>query len=169
MALGKCWHETCVQNGQLDPGDAFKRLQASVGSLIFCWCRLEDAVSEGLRAARGGESPKVSVPFHDQLSQLNRLLEERWQEQEPLKAALSDLMARIEGLRHRRNLIVHCFAGASSEPWNGEPHIICRSQVRGGLKSTKITQSELSALLQQIDRCRCDVTSLSLGFLPLQR
>lgn len=169
VARGKCWHQTGVENGQLDPGEAFKELQASVGSLIFYWCRLEDAVAAGLRAERGDERTKIGISFNDQLGQLCRLLDERFRDQEAFRAALRDLAARIDSARQRRNLIVHCFAGASSDPLKGHPHIICRAQERSGPKSTKITQSELSALLQQIDRCRCDVTCLSQGVLPLQR
>ena len=152
-----------MQDDQLDRGQAFQNLMASIGSLIFCWCRLEEAVADALRTVKGNRSAKVSNSFNDQLNEWSALLENRWQEEKSLSAALRDLVARIDGVRSQRNLIVHSFIGASSDPSTGDPHITCGERARSGPKSKKVTQSELSALLQEIDCCRRDVTNLSVG------
>jgi hypothetical protein len=145
---------------QADPSRGFYKLKESIGSLLFCWCRLEDSGASALRAAKG-DSSKVPGSFAEQLAEWKALLEVGFRGNDQLTEELTDLIERIDSARRRRNLIVHGLSGVCSDSRKGEPHITCREGEHGRRTHVKISQSELTDLMQKIDRCRVDIERLA--------
>lgn len=151
-----------MQDEQLEPGLSFQQLRENLGSLMFVWCRLEDALAEALQAANDRGLGKVSGSFYERIIALGDYLEARFRYDEPLTAELANLMERIDHVRRQRNLIIHGLAGISSDPKKGEPHITCnQGDYRSG-SAVKITLQELANLLAAIDRCQVDLAHLAL-------
>ena len=155
-----------MPDDQFDAGDAFRRLKESLGSLMFCWCRLEDAVKEGLRSPAVEKIKNTGDTFADQLAVLEACLTARNTDPKRTRE-IRELFARIGEMRRRRNLIVHCLAGVSADPAKGEPHILCVQGVADQKRSTKITQSELIKLCEGIERCRRDIELVEFTTRPI--
>ena len=138
----------------------FERLMASVGSLMFHWCLLEDALTDEVRRLRiesEGDANFIRVrgSFGDRLREWRGLLSQKTRRKPELAEAVAALANEIEQLRHKRNLIAYDLAGASAAP-NEEPHIRCAQRERSALNSemTRITLAELIEATEAIDRCR---------------
>jgi hypothetical protein len=127
---------------------------------MLCWCRLEDALEETSRAAAGKKSWKVNGTFNDRVIALEACLKARFPGDADVARAISDLMPRIDLVRRRRNLIVHGLAGVNADPAKGEPHIICMEGEQGHRRPVKITQTELTMLLEDINRRTHDLESI---------
>ena len=144
-----------------DPNSTdFERLMASVGSLMFHWCLLEDALTDEVRRLRiesEGDANFIRVrgSFVDRLREWRGLLSQKTRRKPELAEAVAALANEIEQLRHKRNLIAYDLAGAWAGP-NEEPHIRCAQRERSALNSemTRITLAELIEATEAIDRCR---------------
>ena len=146
----------------------FDRLMSSVGSLMFHWCLLEDALTDEVRRLRvesEGDANFIRVrgSFGDRLREWRGLLSQKTRRKPHLAEAVAALANEMEQLRHKRNLVANDLAGASAEP-NEEPHIRCAQRERSALNTevTRITLSELIESTDAIDRCR-DRISTGLG------
>ena len=125
--------------------------------MVFLWCQLDDALSVALEERAGATRRKVDQSFHERLGRL-KVNTDRGHEADPERAAeISDLVTRLNHARRRRNLIVHSLRGISADPAKGEPHLTCDKNE----SSVRITQTALTALLQDMDRCRRQLGNLS--------
>jgi hypothetical protein len=138
----------------------FERLMASIGSLMFHWCLLEDSLTDEVRRLRiesEGDASLIRIrgSFNDRLREWRGLLSQKTRRKPELAEAVAALANEMEQLRHKRNLIAHDLAGASAEP-DEEPHIRCSPRERSSLSSevTRITLAELIEATEAIDRCR---------------
>lgn len=155
-----------MDNGQPDIGDAFRTLKESLGSLLYCWCRLEDELAD-VRKSVGLSGSGSAAGFGERLLEFRRYLEARASSESPLAEEIAGLMARIDEARTTRNLVVHSLAGISADPRQGEPHITCRTLRHGRQASVTITQSALTELCAALGRCQQDLGRLE--FLARQR
>lgn len=137
-----------------DPGDQFRLLKENLGSLMFLWVRLEDALALACRTATGR---RIGGAFHERSLAMRAHLDARAQREGGLHPDLADLADRINRVRQARNLIVHSLAGVNADPSRGEPHITCEQGEEGNRRSVRITQAELTKLLADMDRCRSDL------------
>lgn len=115
----------------------FEKLMASIGSLMFHWCLLEDALTDEVRRLRiesEGEANFVRVrgSFSDRLREWRGLLSQKTRRKPELAEAVAALANEMEQLRHKRNLIANDLAGASAGP-DEEPHIRCAQRERSSL------------------------------------
>jgi hypothetical protein len=124
---------------------------------MFSWCRLEDALAEALRAATGAQPRSLRGGFNEQFAKLSSHLTLKLRGNEALSRELADLVERIDRVRRERNLIVHGLAGVSASPREVEPHIICREGEQGRPTLVRITQTELTTLIESVARCRSDL------------
>lgn len=141
-----------------DPGDDFRRLKESLGSLLLCWSRLEDALTDAL--GRIGERTVMpGSPFGERLAALRSHLSLARQRDgvAHLPPELRYLAERLDGVRRRRNLIAHRLSGVCADPVRGEPHIVCESRQGTRRSQVRISQTELTDLLSGIDRCTSDL------------
>ena len=140
---------------------------ASVGTLIFYWSLLEAELADDIRRLRSGSGDvpaRMRGSFSEQLAEWRALVGLKVRRNQALAEAVFTLANQIEGLRQKRNLVTHHFAGASARPEDGEPHIVCRQGERGNTKAITITQSELTALIEEIDRCRLSLRGIELRY-----
>lgn len=139
----------------------FHELMASVGSLLFHWCLLEDGLADDIRRLRiesEGEANFIRVrgSFGDRMREWRGLLSQKTRRKPQLGEAVAELANEIEQLRRRRDLIANDFAGASALADDGQPCIWCAQRDRSApnAETTRITQSDLMGTIQAIDRCR---------------
>lgn len=142
---------------QIDAGDAFRRLKESLGSLMLCWCRLEDAVNASFRSAAIEKTMNIGNSLGEKLTALESRLLGKASADDFRTREIRELFNRVDDIRRRRNLIVHCLSGVSADPAKGEPHILCVQGSADKMKSTKITQTELIELCDGIERSRRDI------------
>ncbi|TCP96741.1 hypothetical protein C8J46_108119 [Sphingomonas sp. PP-F2F-A104-K0414] len=101
-----------------DPGEQFRLLKESLGSLMFLWVRLEKALALACRTATGR---RVGGAFHEHSLAMRAHLDALAQREGGLHPDLADLTHRIDRVRQARNLIVHSLAGVNADPSRGEP------------------------------------------------
>ncbi len=66
---------------------------------------------------------------------------------------------QLEQLRQKRNLVAHQFVGASTE--GGEAYVLCAAGSGGPAgDTTRITQTELTMLIRQMDECAHRIRSV---------
>jgi len=157
---------------QYDSLPAFNKLMASVGSLLLHWHQLDQALIDDIRRLRseGGDVQttmlRVRGSFSERLAEWRALLSLKSRRNPPLAEAVLDVANQVERLRQKRNLVAQHFAGASVRREDGEPAILCAEGDRGALNvsTVRITQSELSALIAEMDRCCRRVTRIDSQF-----
>jgi len=140
---------------------------ASVGNLIFYWSLLEAELADDIRRLRSGSGDlpaRMRGSFSEQLAEWRALVSLKARRNQELAEAAFTLTNEIEGLRQKRNLVTHHFAGATARREDGEPHIVCRPGERGNSKTIAITQSELTELIEEIDRCRLGLRGIELRY-----
>lgn len=143
-----------------DPGRSFLRLKESLGSLLLCWSRLEDALGDAVRRLDGAAaSSKAS--FVGRLAVLRSFMADTAPDTLRSPARRDDLATRIDGVRRTRNLIAHRLSGICADPAKGEPHIVCDSGAGARRTPVRITQAELTDLLAEIDRCTRDLAQIT--------
>lgn len=155
-----------------DSGPAFTKLMASVGSLLYHWCQLDQVLIEDIRRLRseGGDVQttvlRVRGSFSERLAEWRALLSLKSRRNPRLAEAVLDVSNQVERLRQKRNLIAQHFSGASTRREDGEPFISCSEGDRGALNASvvRITQSELTALINEMERCCQRVTRIDTQF-----
>ena len=142
----------------------FQRLMASVGSLMFYWSRLEDELVEDVRRLRieiEGSASRVRgrKSFSDRMGEWRALQSQKTRRKPDRAKAVEALANEMEQLKQTRNLVAHDFSGASARPEDEEPFISCGSGDRGSPNAapTRITQSELTKIIEAIDQCRARI------------
>lgn len=141
-----------------DWSDPYLLLNQSVGSLLYLWCRLDDALSDALQEQTGEPQSKAKKSFHDRLARLEPISDADIGNNPTLASGLPDLVARLNQARRTRNLIVHSLRGFNADRLRGEPHITCIAEEG----SVQITQNELSALLEDMARCWQQLESFAI-------
>lgn len=145
-----------MEEHRSDGSISFRYLKESIGSLMFLWYRLDDALSDALLGRKNKAPPRLGGSFHDRLVKL-KALADREHASDPTSAAkMYDLLTELDHVRRQRNLIVHSLAGVCADPAKGEPHLTCEKEEG----RVRITQTELSAMLETMDRCRQQLEEL---------
>ena len=150
-----------------DAAAAFDKLMASVGRVLFHWSLLDEALIEDIRRLRT-ESGSVQTSvlrirgsFSERLAEWRALLSLKSRRNPSLAEAVLVASNQVERLRQRRNLVAHHFVGASAGNDGEEPYIVCFEGERGANTATgQITQSELTALIEEMDSCRQKVLAI---------
>lgn len=156
-----------MQHEKPDVGSSFRQLKETLGSLMFCWCRLEDALEDALRDATDVQTRKTRGTFSERFVALRTYLDRKFRDHSLLSQDLSNLSARIDRLRRKRNLIVHGLAGVCADAREGEPHIIHVERETDRRMTVKVTQTELVELLDDIEQCKFELIRLEyLGRCP---
>ena len=130
--------------------DPFLHLKESNGSLMFLWCRLDDALSDALEDRARTVRRKMGGSFHERLLRLKSVADRELKADPTRAAKMCDLLIRLDNARRQRNLIVHSLSGVCADPVKGEPHLTCENNG----EPVRITQRALTALLEEMDRCR---------------
>lgn len=151
---GSEWHRCGMRGDLSDARDPFLRLKESIGSLMFVWCRLDDALSEALEDGAGPARRTVGGSFHERLLRLRAIAENELKADATSAAEITNLLTRLDETRRQRNLIVHSLSGVCADPASGEPHITCQSNEGRRQTSVRITQTALTFLLEDMTRCR---------------
>ena len=148
-------------------GAAFEKLMASVGRVLFHWSLLDEALIEDIRRLRAASgSMQTSVlrirgSFNERLAEWRALLSLKSRRNPPLAEAVLVASNQVERLRQKRNLIAHHFVSASAGGDGTEPYIVCFEGERGANTGTgRITQSELTALIDEMESCRQRVMAI---------
>lgn len=146
---------------------AFEKLMASVGKVLFHWSLLDEALIEDIRRLRSESGSvqtsmlRVRGSFSERLAEWRALLSLKSRRNPPLAEAVLIAANQVERLRQKRNLIAHHFVGASAAGEGGEPFIVCFEGDRGANTGTgRISQSELTALIGEMDQCRRRITEI---------
>ena len=109
-----------VPDEAVDPSQSFVRLKESLGSLLLCWSRLEDAVADALRRMRA-PPPGKTASFGDRVTALTSELDAAARAGPPCTPDGPDLVRRIDEARRMRNLIVHRLTGVCAEAGTSTP------------------------------------------------
>lgn len=133
--------------------DPFLLLKEGMGSLLLLWCRLDAALSSALHVGLGLSRGKLAGSFHDRLVAMRAAVEVRLEAGTPNAGEMINLLATLDDIRRQRNLIVHSLGGFCADGRRGEPHLICYQYEGNRRISVQISQTELTTLLQNMDRC----------------
>ena len=155
-----------LESGPSDP--AFEALMAKVGRLLYHWSLLDQALIADIRRLRseGGDLQtsvlRVRGSFSERLAEWRALLSLKSRRNPPLAHAMLEVANQAERLRQKRNQVAHHFAGASARPEDGEPSIYCVEGDRAAATGDagRMTASELTALIAEMDACRERVASI---------
>jgi hypothetical protein len=165
------WPDDIAEVEPATRGRAFSRLMESVGLLMFHWSQLEEALVEDIRRMRaeGGGVPssivRVRGSFSERLAEWRALLSLKSRRNPGLAEAVLESANKMERLRQKRNLVAHHFAGASLD---GEPSILCSAAGTGASgDGARITQSELTGLIEEIVACAGQIKNIEAGHLPV--
>lgn len=142
--------------------DPFLLLKESMGSLLLLWCRLDAALSSALHVGLGLSRGKLAGSFHDRLVVMRNAAEVRLEAGTPDAGAMINILAILDDIRRQRNLIVHSLDGFCADPRKGEPHVTCYQNEGNRRTSVQISQTELTTLLQNMDRCSRQLEAMDI-------
>lgn len=111
------WHRCGMGEHAKEVGDPFLHLKESIGSLMFLWCRLDEALSDALQDRTDKARRKMGGNFHDRLVRL-KAVADRELEGDPTRAA--KMCGLLPGLTMRGasaiSLFTHSPASAPIRP-----------------------------------------------------
>ncbi len=146
------------------PFSTYADMMSKVGRFMFYWSLLEQQLKNSIEDARARLQLKPVKVTGTLLKRLDVWEELAAQLPENVdKAAIaSEVRLQTLALKHIRNQIVHGLCGGSSDPEDGEAHILC---IEGGHenptgKTIAYTLSQLEDFTQGIDACRRAFMSL---------
>jgi hypothetical protein len=137
------------------------KLMEEVGFVLYYWSRLEEALVADIRRLRS-ESGGVQTSLYrvrgsssERLAEWRALMSLKSRRNPALTAEVLEVTNEMERLRRKRNLIAHHFVDACAEGEEAEPFIVCVEGDRTGSdeRSGRILQSELSAIIEEMDGC----------------